>query len=107
MCSSGKISYTSRKMARHGRRELELIYSKKYEVYKSLECGLFHLSTKHHYGKQNKKGEVILRNVLSINRFCDVSYRIARLTEKRRRELSGAEKGGKSNKRRGCSFRDQ
>jgi len=107
MCSSGKITYTTRKMARRSRRELQHIYEKKFEVYKCSECGLYHLATKQQYGKPKKERKVVQRDVLSIERFCDLSSRIDRLDEKRRRDLSRTPKAGKSNKRRGGSFGNQ
>jgi len=107
MCSSGKITYTTRKTARSGRRELQKIYEKKFEVYKCTECGKFHLATKQTHGKLKKERKIIQRDVLSIERFCDLSSRIDRLDAKRRRELSGAPTAGKSNKRRGGNYRDK
>ena len=107
MCTSGKITYTTRKTARSGRRELQKIHEKKFEVYKCSECGKFHLATKTTYGKSKKERKTVLRNVLSIERFCDLSSRIDRLDAKRRRELSGAPPAGKSNKRRGGINRDK
>lgn len=101
MCSSGKVRYSSRKIARHSRTEMEQLYEKKYIIYKCKQCGMFHLATKTTYGKSKKEGKTVQRNVLSIGRFYNVSYRTARLDEQRRRDLRGAKKAGKSNKRRG------
>jgi hypothetical protein len=107
MCSSGKITYTTRKTARSARRELQKIHEKKFEVYKCSECGKFHLTTKQIYGKSKEERKTVLRNVLSIERFCYLSSRIDRLDAKRRRELSGTPKAGKGNKRRGGNYRDK
>ena len=104
MCSSGKITYTSRQIARRNRRELQHIYEKKFEVYKCSECGLYHLATKRQYGKSKKERKIVQRDVLSIERFCNLSSRIDRIDEKRRRDLSRTPKAGKSNKRRGESI---
>lgn len=105
MCKSGKVTYTTRKIARQNRNEMHLLYGKKYMIYRCKQCGLFHLTTKTRHGKLEKKGETLQRNVLSIDRFYNVSYRIARIAQERRREMRGADKAGKSNKRRGERIR--
>lgn len=104
MCNSGKLSYSTRKIARQSRRELSKIYEKKYTVYKCGICNMYHLATKN--GKSTKKGKDLQRTVLSIERFCNLSTRIERLTTKRRRELSGISKASKSNRRRCASVLD-
>lgn len=98
MCSSKKVAYPTRKIARTNRRELERQHEKKFTIYKCTECSMFHLATKTN-GKQKKKGSNLQRTVFSIDRFLDIPLRIDRLDEQRRRQMSGASKAAKSNRR--------
>lgn len=99
MCPSDKVPYPSRKVARINRHELEHLHLKKYTIYKCLQCNMFHLATKNTHGKQKKERTNLQRTILSIDRFHNISTRFERLDEKRRRQLSRAEKASKSNRR--------